>query len=241
MENKTNRLLEELYQSKWDALSEALVSFNEEDPGDDENRATHPLLLQISDEYENADLKVMFFGQETNDWCGVFEEDDDISPILKTYQDFYLNKGYESYGKPFWNYIKKLKNNNTADNSKKIGYVWNNLLKIGKCESGTPQNGLLNETLKYFNVIPQEIELLKPDILLFFTGPNYDQYISERIGEFSVESIEGFDNRAFCKLNFKHLPVKLALRTYHPAYLQRTKRNDIFNAIINILNTINYK
>jgi hypothetical protein len=230
----TNHLLEELYQSKWNALSEALVNFNDEDEGDDENRASHPLLLRINSEYENAETKIMFFGQETNEWHGPFEEGDDVTTLLGDYENFYLNKGY--YASPFWNNFNKLKVQNAANNSKKIGYIWNNLLKIGNCRIGRPQNGLLNYTLEYFNVIPNEIEILKPDILLFFTGPNYDHFIKDRFGEYSDETVEGFDKRSLCKLNFKNLPVKLALRTYHPgAHLKSEKRNDIFNALISLM------
>ena len=55
----TNLELENLYLSEWESMRNALLSFNEEDPGDDENRATNPLLLQIDSSYANADLKVM--------------------------------------------------------------------------------------------------------------------------------------------------------------------------------------
>jgi len=240
---ETNILLENLYKSKWKEISDTLLSFNEEDPDDRANLATHPLLLKIDEEYENADLKIMFFGQETNLWCdefndGIFGYDIKIDDILSIYQDFYLSNGYESYGKPFWSYIKKLKSHCSTNDLKKIGFVWNNVLKIGKVEVGKSQHGLLNKSLEHFDIIPLEIEILKPNVLLFFCGHGYDEFIRERVGDFSVESIGEFDVRELCKLTFSETPVKLALRTYHPGYLQRLpeeKRNAIFNAIINIL------
>jgi hypothetical protein len=240
---ETNILLENLYKSKWEEISDTLLSFNEEEPEDTENLATHPLLIKIDEEYEKADLKIMFFGQETNLWCGEFNQgifgyDIEIEDILGIYQDFYLNKGYESYGKPFWNYIKKLKSHSSTNDLQKIGFVWNNVLKIGKVEVGKPQQGLLNKTLEHFDIIPQEIEILKPNVILFFCGHGYDNFIRERVGDFSVESIGKFDVQELCKLTFIKTPVKFALRTYHPSYLQRLpeeKRNNIFNAIINIL------
>jgi len=240
-----NILLENLYKTKWEEIRDVLLSFNEEDPEDTDNLATHPLLIKINEEYEKADLKIMFFGQETNIWCGEynkggFGDDVDIESILSIYEDFYLNKRYEYYGKPFWNYIKKLKSHSSPNSLKKIGYIWNNVLKIGKVGSGRPQQGLLNKTIEHFNIIPQEIEILKPDVLIFFCGYGYDNYIRERVGTFSVQPIDNFKSKEFCKLNFNNIPVKLALRTYHPGHLQRLlpreKRNNIFETIIKLIN-----
>lgn len=83
-----NELLKNLYSSKWGKINEMLQSFNEDDPEDLENLATHPLLIKTDDEYAKADLKVMFFGQETNEWNGVFEEYADLESVLAVYEDF---------------------------------------------------------------------------------------------------------------------------------------------------------
>jgi hypothetical protein len=211
-----------------------LQSFNEDDPEDLENLATHPLLIKTDDEYAKADLKVMFFGQETNEWNGVFEEYADLESVLAVYEDFYLKRGYEQYGKPFWNFIRNLK---STQSTKKIGYIWNNVLKIGKSESGTPQQGLINYTIDYFNVIPQEIEILKPNVLLFLSGHTYDDHIRKTIGNFSIVPIEGFSTNELCILKFDNISVDLAIRTYHPGYLQRLgeRRMNITETIVNLI------
>ena len=198
------------------------------------NLATHPLLIKTDDEYAKADLKVMFFGQETNEWNGVFEEYADLESVLAVYEDFYLKRGYEQYGKPFWNFIRNLK---STQSTKKIGYIWNNVLKIGKSESGTPQQGLINYTIDYFNVIPQEIEILKPNVLLFLSGHTYDDHIRKTIGNFSIVPIEGFSTNELCILKFDNITVDLAIRTYHPGYLQRLgeRRMNITETIVNLI------
>lgn len=213
-----NVQLNDLYSSKWEKISEMLQSFNEEDPGDYANMATHPLLIKTNEEYEYADLKVMFFGKETNEWHGAFEEGIDINSVISVYDEFYLKKGYERYGKPFWNFIRRLK---STQSNKKIGYIWNNVLKIGKSESGSPQQGLINYTIESFNVIPQEIEILKPNILLFLSGHTYDEHIKKSVGNFTIVPIEGFPTNKLCLLKFDDINVDLAIRTYHPGYLQR--------------------
>lgn len=229
-----NELLKNLYSSKWGKINEMLQSFNEDDPEDLENLATHPLLIKTDDEYAKADLKVMFFGQETNEWNGVFEEYADLESVLAVYENFYLKKGYEQYGKPFWNFIRNLK---STQSTKKIGYIWNNVLKIGKSESGTPQQGLINYTIDYFNVIPQEIEILKPNVLLFLSGHTYDDHIRKTIGNFSIVPIEGFSTNELCILKFDNISVDLAIRTYHPGYLQRLgeRRMNITETIVNLI------
>lgn len=232
-----NKLLEELYLSKWESLSDKLISFNEEEPDDKENLATHPLLLKVNPQYEDTNLKIMFFGQETNQWGGelndgIFSYDADMEFLLSLYEDFFLNQGYEQYGKPFWNFIRRIR---SVDSISETGYVWNNVLKIGKCEAGTPQQGLINHTLNYFNVIPDEINILKPDVLLFFTGPRYDKYIEKHIGTYKIYPINGFKPNELCRLEFSFAPTKLALRTYHPGFLQRLGKkrlDDVFNTII---------
>lgn len=229
-----NELLKNLYSSKWGKINEMLQSFNEDDPEDLENLATHPLLIKTDDEYAKADLKVMFFGQETNEWNGVFEEYADLESVLAVYEDFYLKRGYEQYGKPFWNFIRNLK---STQSTKKIGYIWNNVLKIGKSESGTPQQGLINYTIDYFNVIPQEIEILKPNVLLFLSGHTYDDHIRKTIGNFSIVPIDGFSTNELCILKFDNITVDLAIRTYHPGYLQRLgeRRMNITETIVNLI------
>lgn len=233
-----NENLKKLYNLKWNKLSEMLQDFNEQDPDDDANMATHPLLLKSDKEFEEAELKVMFFGQETNEWNGVFEENIDIDSITTVYDEFYLQKGYEKYGKPFWNFIKSLKN---IQSEKKIGYIWNNVLKIGKSDVGTPQQGLINYTIDYFNVIPQEIEILKPNVLLFLSGHTYDEYIKKSVGNFTVVPIEGFTTNELCILKFDDINIDLAIRTYHPGYLQRMgeKRKKITETIINLITNQN--
>ncbi len=229
-----NKELKDLYASKWEEICNMLQDFNEQDPDDDANMATHPLLLKTDKEFEEAELKVMFFGKETNEWNGVFEDDIDIDSITTVYDEFYLQKGYEKYGKPFWNFIRSLKN---LQSEKKIGYIWNNVLKIGKTDVGTPQQGLINYTIDYFNVIPQEIEILKPNILLFLSGHSYDEYIRKSIGSFTIVPIDGFTTNELCILKFDNIEVDLAIRTYHPGYLQRLKerRIAITEKIVNLI------
>lgn len=243
-----NEQLKNLYSSRWDEISNMLDIFNEEtemqEPNDDSNKATYPLLIQTNEEYFNATTKIIFFGQETNGWGkdeinnGIFEEGTNIDSVINIYNSFYLQKGYEKYGKSFWNFIKVLKNNKV---DKKNGFIWNNVLKIGKIGISTPQQGLINYTIDYFNVLPQEIEILKPNILLFLSGPKYDKYIEKSVGNFTIVPIDGFTTNELCILKFDIIKVDLALRTYHPRgmdYKGQEVKNRITNKIIEFIGSV---
>ncbi len=123
-----------LYESKWDKLTKELNQII--DKSNDLN-PTNPLLLKVNeDKYNKSDLKIMFFGQETNSWEGNFSGD--ISISINKYDRFFLNDSCFSYGGQFWNGISKLKNkfNDKFDN-KKTYYNWNNICKIGNSERNT--------------------------------------------------------------------------------------------------------
>lgn len=57
-----NKKLLNLYRRYWPEIVSSLEG----------NQLSNPLLLYINDEekYKNADIKIMFFGQETNTWEG---------------------------------------------------------------------------------------------------------------------------------------------------------------------------
>ena len=68
---------------------------------------------------------------------------------------------------------------------KTISMIWNNISKMSAItkSGGGPVDASVHEIEhEYFHVIPKEIEILKPNILIFFTGPGentYYRYIQE--------------------------------------------------------------
>ena len=88
-----------------------------------------------------------------------------------------------------------------------------------------------NITNNYFKVILQEIQTLEPDVIIFFTGPNYDEYIQKAIGKFYKINMPMFIKRQLCKIT--SMEFELAFRTYHPNYLWRNNINKFSNPIIN--------
>ncbi len=226
-----NKNLKDLYSGKYPALTTELNKANSNlNP---KEKATNPLLIQVDEKYTKADIKIMFFGQETNTWLGELNDGaflGEVEPLLDLYNDFFLEDSCFAYGGQFWNGIKRFKellSDKIPD--KNIGYVWNNVIKIGKCGMGFPSetNAITN---KYFNVILQEIEILEPDVIIFFSGPNYDEYIEKAIGKFYKINMSLFVKRQLCKIT--SMELELAFRTYHPNYLWRNNIENFFKPII---------
>jgi hypothetical protein len=221
--DQINQNLKQLYSRHYPCLPQELESFNSGVSG--KEQATNPLLLQIDDAWVNADLKIMFFGKETTGWWNNNSSDcqtiQTIDELCGLYSNFYLS-GNCLKGKigVFWQGIKKIQD---AFPNIQIGYLWNNLLKIGKCARGTPNDKIIEITKQYFNVLEEEIEILKPDIVVFFTG-NYDAYIKEFLGDVKIEQVAGFEEKEFCKMKITNIP--LSVRTYHPNYLRFKKSRD---------------
>lgn len=227
-----NEQLYELYNSKWTALSQAL----QESVRDDPETPTNPLLLYVDNEeaWQQADLRVMIFGQETNDWDNWNDPSKKIDHLRKVYDGFFNKGACWSYGGHFWNGVarfKKLLGEKLP--GKKIQYLWNNIIKVGKAdEAGRPQECIYSVERALFRVIPDEVSILKPNAFLFLSGPYYDDAIRNNFGEVGYTPVPPFEEKQLAKLNLPLTDVAFAFRTYHPRYLFNHDINSYFNAII---------
>lgn len=223
-----NDLLLRLYMSKWENLCSEMRSINFE--------ATCPLLLKIDneDEFENADIRVMFFGQETNSWYRIFH--DDLTDIIGYYNQFYNKNECWKYGGQFWNGLNRFRNLlEKRYPNKKIRLVWNNIVKIGRYNcKGFPPEQIYQIERTHFSVIREEIKIIKPNIVLFLTGPYYDRILVNNFDEIQKEPLDGFKERQLSKISIEN--VDYTFRTYHPNFLWRNKIDNYFEAIIREIN-----
>lgn len=196
-------------------------------------KPTNPLLIATPELYFSADIKIMIFGQETNDWGGDFPRIGGIDRILKTYKDFFTTGDCYSYGGQFWNGISKLKNKMQQEHSgQSVEIIWNNIVKIGKSgEKGLPSKDIIEWQSCMFEVIKLEVDYYKPDIVVFFTGPYYDRFILRAFEDAVFLPVEGKTKRQFAKVESLFLPAK-TIRTYHPNYLWRNSFYDYLSTIV---------
>jgi hypothetical protein len=256
-----NANLEKLYADKWVGLCNA-VSSREVNP-----QLNHPHLLYIDENESNDAIKVMIFLQNQSGGTWYVEKlpenmkTDWTAGKMKDRMNLYSefspnteNKGKQA-GRGMNLFIKKLREKYPE---KKFYFIWNNIIKIARSDGNIPTEEQYKIEQDHFSVIPEEIQIIKPDILLFLTGPvTYYQRKYAAEGIIKVVPFEGkngvftrifgnidrtaipdskFEEKWIAKLQMeKTFPfVKYAYRTYHPGFLARKGGCDsVFDAIIN--------
>ena len=234
-----NQELFDLYNENWSTYLKELNAIAQDNEA--KVKPTNPLCLGIKDEkrYFNADLRVMVFGQETNDW-GQLNEQTTIESLQESYSSFYGGQEFNKWKGQFRNgYNLLFSKINEIHPDKKVEFVWNNIIKTGrrrvkgikKSAAGAPTKQIYELEKNHFNIIPGEINILKPDVLIFLTGPSYDKYVRTVFSSGNFEAIQGFKKRQLAQISLIN-NVKSAVRTYHPAYLYRTGINSYVNKIL---------
>ena len=190
----------------------------------------------ISLEAKNINTDIMFIGQETNEWYGNWEDvyTRGIAEQMNIYKNF-MDKHYLSMNNLFFRYIKEIINYNN------IVPVYTNLFKFDlgddslvKNISKAPRETLSKIIEFHKGILAKEIEIIKPKIIIFFTGHNYDKLFIEPIirrnGDYKklyrkIDKLK-CDEWKCCHLDIKEFEgfenfTGVAYRTYHPMYLNR--------------------
>jgi hypothetical protein len=213
----SNSKLFEIYNSNWDALRLQLKQLSA-------NEYTNPLLLSFDeDKLNKAHLRVMVFGQETKGWYDTFSGLDNLPNLMmEKYNKFFceenFSKGYRksSFWKAFRYFNGNLKKHQP---DKEIYCIWNNINKIGKSDAktGISRNVRLIER-GVFSVISAEIQVFKPHVVIFMTGPNRDNDIRHHFPDAIFEAISpNFNERKLAKVHSDFLP-KNTIRLCHPSF-----------------------
>ncbi len=228
-----NYLLNELYASKWDTFSKKLDGIVKDEQF--KVKPTNPLLLKLSkpEIFREADIRIMIFGQETNDWGGEFNND--FSWIFSIYEIFLQTGNAFPHRGVFRNHINWFIRKTRQEAPKQnVQFVWNNLIKVGKAnQKNRPPNYIYEIEKNHFKVLRDEVDILKPNLILFMTGIHYDEILDFQFPNVTRESVDGFSQNLFQKL---HIPgVENAYRIPHPNYLNRKGKalyESVYNKII---------
>jgi hypothetical protein len=172
-----NAELKKLYENYWVKLLDEVDSL----------LCSNPLLIKVSDEYIDSDVKVMIVGQETDGyWLGELnQKEKSVSDLMTGYFNYFyqISTGGKKRGKrAFWNkknykYFEDELTKYFKENNKSVSFIWNNISKIGGKKRGKPNKKIRILEREYFNILRQEIKILKPDIIIFTTGSSRDSYI----------------------------------------------------------------
>ena len=212
-----NDLLRNLYIRQWSALQEVAAG------GAD---ISAPYLAWVHPDYEQADIKLVVVGKETNGWgerslAGrVSSEAVDI--LMREYQDFQLGTHYRGRAS-FWTPVHELyrRLNPTGPT---LGFVALNASVVDQ-DCSTP-NADVRSALIRTGLLPEEIRILEPNVVVFHTGPEYETWLD---GWFP--GLNRVGDAWLARLAATGLPA-LSFRTYHPMYLNyRSERSAIYDRI----------
>jgi len=224
--------LKQFYKSKFDN------SVNKE--------YSSPLLISLN---ETINTDIMIVGQETNSWYGSYGNflNRGIDEQMKIYEKF-MTEEYSKMNTMFWRYVKEIINDEDTTP------VFNNLFKFDLGDNRKHRNISKASKTEYEMIIDfhkgilaKEIEIIKPKIIIFFTGHVYDKLFIDPIikqnGDYKQLykpiSQLSVDEWKCGILDLKNFPgfenfEGKAIRTYHPIYLNR-KLTDFGNDIIKYL------
>lgn len=233
------------YQEEW--FEEIFEPYIKENPN---ANISYPFLTGVMEQYIDSDKRIMIIGQETNGW-NIYKPDWTIQDSRQWTIDYlcYQLKYYtnadlkEKFGRrnssPFWSFFKAFSN-------KGIVPCWNNVDKAqrnisGKTASLTEEIEIaLNQKLPYTNktLLQKEIEILKPNAIVFITGPSY-RVTMEKALNLKENSLSGYEpTYSNGCMNISN-PVNLeapTFWTYHPRHIASRKnalsRDKIVETII---------
>ncbi|WP_439516799.1 hypothetical protein [Sediminibacterium sp.] len=219
-----NQKLEALYSEKLKKIG-PLFDFDNEIDG--------PLIMNAWEEdYLNSQIKLLFIGQECDEWIG--ETIDKFEDLKNRYVDFKLSKN--GTRTTFWQYVYYVNSILNPSNKDGNNFLWTNVSKFCMW-NGKPLDWTTHKaTVKHFNCLKEEIKIVNPDVVLFFSGPNYDDKIKI---QFETEVIfeqlsDEIPLRELAVLFNENLP-KHTYRTYHPKAMQMRHKKGHLEIILNTI------
>lgn len=211
-----NELLKDLYRKNLGNLKEMYSVLDDQKIFD----YVGPLLIYCWEEhYLSSKYKLMVIGQETNGWYSDYLINSEaLCEVLALYKEFRL--GDLERNSPFWRYAHEF--NKRVNGVDDLNFIWCNINKFGVDSRGRTNPIVTDSENYYFNLLSEELAILRPDVCLFLTGPNYDNDIRHKLCDVQFEEFKDFSIRKVAKLKSSFLPSK-SYRTYHPGYGNRKK------------------
>ena len=171
-ENKMNEQLSSLYNANWNNCLKIIRTFQEKG-----YELAHPYLLTASDEYCNADTKVVCLGKETQGWGGEFADQPTIKELQQLYTLYiYKEQGNRAAFHNFVNWISSL--------SEDVSVIPSNIIKVGKKSIKGYYKPVVEEMQMAAPMLKEELSILAPSVIICPTSNLYDynQPLSDMLG-----------------------------------------------------------
>jgi len=177
--------------------------------------------------YIDSEFKVVLVGKETNGWFNANErKEEGLTQINKQFEKYIhsLKKLYSrhnigaNYRSPIYLFIDILFER--LAEFKKAGILLTELLRHDHYGSRLPNEIIAKVAFDNNFIFRKELEILKPDALIFLTGPTYDRHINMTYPSAIFHELEGYSLNQVSVI--ENIPnIKKAVRIYHPDYHNR--------------------
>lgn len=202
-----NAALLQSYEAAWPALRAAV----------DANGTSGAHLVRIPAGLAHVAVRVAIVGQETAGWT--------CADSAEAQRDLYPEDGvvHAKQHTPFWRAGREIAD--TLNGSDGTPFLWANLVAadVDKKRASPAVRDALHEAAP--GLLRAALAAARPHVVLFLTGPS-EHYAYETEQQFpGIEyvPVDGYDPRALVQLRHPDLPAA-SFRSYHPAYLQRSRR-----------------
>lgn len=196
--------LKTAYYECWNRLISAIEQLAPQELG----RLSNPFLVKALPAYRKAKRKVLFLGQETNGWdsfkttLDAFRSQDEnvrreyvIDYLQWMYEDLQYHRKFDHT--PFWKGMRRLFQAVSPDDGDD-GFLHTELVRFNY-ENKRPPEEIEDLLQREYNVLPMEITALSPEVVVFLTGPDYDNRLRatyQRVGgsgkSLSFEPVKDF-------------------------------------------------
>jgi hypothetical protein len=212
-----------------------------------------PLLLQVTDNYCRAPLRIVVYGKETKGWkwthClqEIYPEYPNNWPFqdLRTLADFLAHDdaikgliwGYEQFAfaqhqpttrrSPFWRAFKQIQK--LPDS----GVLWSNLVRVDQRGDSISTSSNAGQSIlrQQRTLLYDELKALRPTACIFFTGPDYEEILKAAFPHVEFKQIDAKPERELARLAHDDLPIN-TYRTFHPQALQFQGKWDYLDSIL---------
>jgi len=193
---------------------------------------SQPLLVVVPPGYVQSRVRLMIVGQETLGWG---ESDWDPSThygrekLYSWYEDFDLAHGRRERGSPFWQAAYKLEAALNPDGPSR-SFLWTNVVPVSQDVSGTgrfgPPDSAVARSACGANLLPIEVDVTRPDAIVFFSGKSRDVYLKESFPNTTLAELDPLVGE------LGNMPNEVvAYRTEHPRRLRALRQSAVIDQI----------
>lgn len=177
-----------------------------------------PLVIDVPPGYEASQVRLMIVGQEALGWGESINPTLPAEDVLNTLRSWYrdFDRGSRYKATPFWQAAMQIFMALNPAATSRV-FLWSNLYKM---DVGGRRPSPANEAaFDDAHLLRVETEALRPHVVVFFTGPSYDDRLLRCFPGAMLTPV----SRALVRVSHPALPP-LSFRTYHPKYLRMSRQ-----------------